>query len=225
MRLFLSPLKGIYFFNRSLIFVINMRYIILLFSIMFCTTFAKAQPWKGHYQSMGESEQKGLYDEVIVYGNKAIEAAKNEIGINNADFASIVNDVAILYKNAGYLEQAEPLYLQSTEIRKKILGEKHPSYASSLNNLAILYRNMGLYDKAEGYFTSAIEILEKQQDLSKPLYIATKSSLGFLYSFTGNYVKSEKLIKESLAEQKKLLPANHPNIATSQMPLPCFILR
>ena len=42
----------------------------------------------------------------------------------------------------GDFAQAEPLYKQALEIRKKALGEAHPDYATSLNNLALLYKNM-----------------------------------------------------------------------------------
>ncbi len=49
----------------------------------------------------------------------------------------------------GRLEEAEPLYKQSTEIIRTALGEDHPDFATSLNNLAGLYDSMGRYEEAE----------------------------------------------------------------------------
>jgi len=95
----------------------------------------------------------------IQYFRKAADLQK-ELGLEE-DFASTLNNLALLYKSQGRYDQAEPLYLQALELRKRLLGEDHPSVATSLNNLALLYYSQGRYDQAEPLFLQALEILER----------------------------------------------------------------
>ena len=44
------------------------------------------------------------------------------------------------YRFKGKLVEAEPLYKESLEIRRKVYGESHPKVATALNNLAELFR-------------------------------------------------------------------------------------
>ncbi|MDK2459800.1 tetratricopeptide repeat protein, partial [Aphanizomenon sp. PH219] len=60
-----------------------------------------------------------------------------------------LNNLAGLYESQGRYNDAEPLYLQSLDIRKRQLGDDHPDVASSLNNLAGLYESQGKYSEAE----------------------------------------------------------------------------
>jgi tetratricopeptide (TPR) repeat protein len=55
------------------------------------------------------------------------------------EFARSLNGLAFLYYSQGRYNDAEPLFLQSLEIRKRQLGTDHPDVAQSLNNLAGLY--------------------------------------------------------------------------------------
>lgn len=59
-------------------------------------------------------------------------------GGNHPDVASILNDLAGLYKKQGRYPEAEPLYQQVLRLRRSLLGEQHPDVATSLNNLAVL---------------------------------------------------------------------------------------
>ena len=65
------------------------------------------------------------------------------------------------YNNQGRYSEAEPLYQQALELRKKLLGEEHPDVATSLNNLAGLYNNQGRNSEAEPLYQEAIIIATK----------------------------------------------------------------
>jgi tetratricopeptide (TPR) repeat protein len=58
--------------------------------------------------------------------------------VQSKDYSTSLNNLAGLYLDQGNYSKAEPLYLQSITIDKKILGENHPDYATTLNNLALL---------------------------------------------------------------------------------------
>ena len=61
------------------------------------------------------------------------------LGEDHPDYATSLNNLAVLYQAMGDYARAEPLLRQAMEIRKQALGEDHPDYATSLNNLAGLY--------------------------------------------------------------------------------------
>ena len=51
-----------------------------------------------------------------------------------------MNNLADLYWNQGRYDEAEPLYLETLETRKRVLGDDHPDTLNSMNNLANLYQ-------------------------------------------------------------------------------------
>ena len=66
-----------------------------------------------------------------------------------------------LYSDGRYNE-AEELYVQVIETRKKNLGADHPSTLTSMANLAATYRNQGRWDAAEELFVQVIETSKKK---------------------------------------------------------------
>ena len=59
-----------------------------------------------------------------------------------------MNNVAILYKAQRRYDEAEPLYVKTLEIQKRVLREEHPDTLRTTNNLAILYGDQGRIDDA-----------------------------------------------------------------------------
>ena len=62
----------------------------------------------------------------------------NILGQDHPDYATSLNNLAMLYRAMGDHAAALPLFRQALEIRRTALGENHPDYAASLNNLAVL---------------------------------------------------------------------------------------
>ncbi|MEH1829563.1 MAG: CHAT domain-containing tetratricopeptide repeat protein, partial [Nostoc sp.] len=60
----------------------------------------------------------------------------------------------------GRYADAEPLYRQALEMRKRLLGEEHPDVATSLNNLAGLYWRQGDINHALKFFTQGLKVQE-----------------------------------------------------------------
>ena len=82
----------------------------------------------------------GAYDRAEPLFRQALEITKKALGEEHPDYATSLNNLAVLYRAMGAYDRAEPLYRQALEITKKALGEEHPDYATSLNNLAALYQ-------------------------------------------------------------------------------------
>ncbi|ELS00107.1 tetratricopeptide repeat protein, partial [Gloeocapsa sp. PCC 73106] len=54
--------------------------------------------------------------------------------------------------------EAEPLYSEALEMRRRMFSGDQPDVANSLNNLAGLYYSQGRYSEAESPLTEALEM-------------------------------------------------------------------
>lgn len=129
---------------------------------------------------------------------EAIRIREAAQGKENAEYASSLTTLAILYRALGEYEQAESLYLEARDIRARVLGKNHSEYAGSLNNLGNIYRIMGEYDKAEPLYLEALEIRMKTIGKEHSDYATVLNNLARLYREKGDYVKSAPLNREAL---------------------------
>ncbi|MGM3308917.1 tetratricopeptide repeat protein [Anabaena sp. WFMT] len=133
----------------------------------------------------------------------------------NIEFAYSLNGLALLYQSQGRYNDAEPLYLQSLDIRKCQLGTDHLDVASSFNNLALLYNYQGRYSKAKPLFIQSLEIYKYQLDADHPNVATSLNNLAGLYFYQKQYSEAEPLFLQSLEIRKYKLGNNHPDVATS----------
>ena len=89
---------------------------------------------------------------------KAIQELERETGRNNPDLASLLNILAIIYREQGRFEESIRILQETLEIRETVLGLKHPVVASTLNNLSVLHGKCGNFKTAEPLCQSALEI-------------------------------------------------------------------
>jgi tetratricopeptide (TPR) repeat protein len=149
----------------------------------------------------------------IEYFSKAADLQK-ELGLEE-DFASTLSNLAFLYRSQGRYDQAEPLYQQALELRKRLLGEEHPYVATSLNNLAFLYHSQGRYAEAEPLYLQALELRKHLLGEEHPYVATSLNNLAVLYRSQGRYAEAEPLYLQALELRKRLLGEDHPYVATS----------
>ncbi len=105
--------------------------------------------------------QRGRYSEAEPYAKEALRLGTEEFGPNDPSTATLLNNLALLYKTQGHYAEAEPLYQRALAIWEQALGPEHPDVATSLNNLAELYRVQGHYAEAEPLYQRSLGIWEK----------------------------------------------------------------
>ncbi len=149
----------------------------------------------------------------IEYFNKATELQK-ELGLEE-DFATSLNWLAFLHQLQGHYSEAESLYLQALELRKRLLGEEHSDVAQSLHNLASLYFVQGRYSEAEPLCMLALELRKQLLGEEHPDVATSLNNLARLYSSQGRYSEAEPLYLQALELRKRLLGEEHPDVATS----------
>jgi tetratricopeptide (TPR) repeat protein len=71
------------------------------------------------------------------------------LGRDHPAVATGLNNLALLYKDQGRYEEAEPLYSRALAIFENVLGLTHPSTVACRDNLRLLYEQQGWTDKAE----------------------------------------------------------------------------
>jgi tetratricopeptide (TPR) repeat protein len=151
----------------------------------------------------------GKYDEAVPMCKELCEWAKEDFGVNHVEYATSLNNLALLYDAQGRHDEAEPLHDQAKEIWRTALGEDHPPYATSLNNLALLYHDQGRHDEAEPLYMQAMEIRRTTLGEVHPNYAGSLHNLGVLYVEQGRLDKAAPLLQGALAILEKALPADH----------------
>src|SRR5690606_16202252 len=95
-----------------------------------------------------------------------IEAMKMRLklfGQINSEYASSLNNLALLYSKMGNLKDAENHYLEAIKIMSKIPNSQyHPNYAASLNSLGLIYLEKGDYSAALATLNTSMEIISHQ---------------------------------------------------------------
>ncbi|MGB3422128.1 MAG: tetratricopeptide repeat protein [Dolichospermum sp.] len=129
--------------------------------------------------------------------------------------ATSLNNLAELYESQGRYNDAEPLYLQSLDIRKCQLGNDHLDVAQSLNNLAVLYESQGRYNDAEPLYLQSLDIRKHQLGNDHPDVAQSLNNLAVLYESQGRFNDAEPLYLQSLDIYKRQLGNDHPNVAQS----------
>jgi tetratricopeptide (TPR) repeat protein len=96
--------------------------------------------------------------EAVEKARARLEQQKLALGERHPDYASGLNQLALLMIMYGDPAHAEPLLRQALGIREETLGERHPDYATNLSSLAGLLWARGDLDGAEPLLRRALEI-------------------------------------------------------------------
>jgi CHAT domain-containing protein/Flp pilus assembly protein TadD len=168
---------------------------------------------------VGALYHDGKYRDAIQSASWIVEKRREILGEKNSDYATSLNDLAMLYGAAGEYAKAEPLFQRALAIRKEVLGEKHPNYARSLNDLAGVYFHKGAYAKAEPFFQKALAIRAEALGEKDPEYATSLNDLAVLYGTMGEYAKAESLYLKASAIWLEVLGEKHRNYASSLLNL------
>ena len=132
-----------------------------------------------------------------------------------SEAASVLTDIANLFRHQGRYAEAEPLYVRALGINEKVLGPEHPDTARSLNNLAELWQSQGRYAEAEPLYRRALAIREKTLGPEHPNTAASFNNLAGLWRSQGRYAEAEPPFRRALEIHQKALGPEHPTTAGS----------
>jgi CHAT domain-containing protein len=146
---------------------------------------------------------KELQDKIIQF-----EKLKD---IQNKEYTDCLHQLALIYQNQGNFYQAEPLFLQIIEIKKKVFGEKNIEYASSLNDLAALHYYQGKYSDGEQLCLKAVKIRKEVLGKNSIEYLISLNNLAATYNKQHKNKEAESLYLEIIEIEKANLGDNKPD--------------
>jgi serine/threonine protein kinase/tetratricopeptide (TPR) repeat protein len=166
------------------------------------------------HTTIGQTYQSlGLYDEALPHLEEALRIHREDLGEEDADVVSCLNDLGTLQYLRGELEVAETLFRASLPLLINLYGEQHAQTAECLNNLGAVRRAVGDNDAAETLHRRALAV---RTALWGEDHLAVAESLNNLASALiakGDMQNAEPLMRRTLAIRSKHLRADHPDVA------------
>lgn len=143
------------------------------------------------------------------------ESVLKNIKENNADLASLSNNLSVIFESMGNLSKALESQIKSIQIKENLFDSNHPSLAVAYNNLSMIYNATGQMDKALEFQIKSLEISENIFDKEHPNLAASYNNLSQIYRDLGELEKALEFQLKAIAIYEKILDENHPEIATS----------
>lgn len=141
--------------------------------------------WIGYYfGTIGDTEASA----------QSLEKAKSLSKNYEANYASILDALGLLYFNNGNLKKAEAYFKQVESISKSIKDELR--YAKALGNLSLIYKKRGETETAKKLILKDITISER---------LAENQNTMYAYTLLGKVLLQEKKYNEALKALKKAL--------------------
>ena len=157
----------------------------------------------------------GKYAEAVPLAQRYAEAMKARHGADHPEYATALNNLALVFHHQGRYAEAERLYKTSLRIRETALGHNHSSTATSLNNLAGLYGNLGRYAEAEPLYKRSLRLDEATHGNNHPSVATALNNLGALYQAQSRHREAEDSYRRSLRIRETALGKDHADTGTS----------
>ncbi|KIN03538.1 hypothetical protein OIDMADRAFT_177691 [Oidiodendron maius Zn] len=154
-----------------------------------------------------DHQNRSIWRRYLVHALYALESnlidKYDEIRINLAWKVGLC-----LYSDGRYNE-AEVLFAEVMEMRKKVLGAEHPNTLTSIANLASTYRNQGRWTEAEEL---GVQVMETRKTVLGAEHLDTLTSmnnLALIYRNQGRWKEAEELHTQVMETRKRVLGTEH----------------
>lgn len=127
--------------------------------------------------------------------------------------ASLLSNLATLYRDQGKFTLAEPLFQRALHIWKQTGGSEYIEFATTLKGLAVIYGMQGKYTEAEPLFQEALGIFEQYAGPDHPSLASSLSNLANIYRAQGKYALAEPLYLRALHIWEQGRGPDHPDVA------------
>ncbi|MEO1584570.1 MAG: tetratricopeptide repeat protein [Planctomycetota bacterium] len=136
-------------------------------------------------------------------------------GSDSEPMARVLNQVAFVQTTLGRAAEAEPIFQQALDMRRRLFEGDHPDVAQSLNSLAFVRQALGRADEAEPIYQEALDMARRLYDGDHPNIATGLNNLASVKESLGRADEAEPIYQEALDMVRRLYDGDHPNIATS----------
>jgi CHAT domain-containing protein/Tfp pilus assembly protein PilF len=165
------------------------------------------------YKKAKALEEQGKLSEASAAYEKVLAQSERVFGPTDGNTATVLVDLAGVYKEQARYARAEALYRRGLKIREANLGKNHLDVAVIHNNLADLCQYQGRYEEAEQHYRRSLTIVEKKKGKDHPIVATVLTNLGTLYSAQARYALAETVLQRSLQIREAKRGKDHPEVA------------
>ena len=153
----------------------------------------------------------GRLQAALPYFQRELDARAAQLGPNNPELATDLNDLAEVNRRLGRLEVAETLYQRAIALDEKAGPRNAAGHATSLNNLALVYKAQGRLAEAEKLHARSLRLLEDTLGPNQPEVALGMNNLAVLYRDEGKLGDARQLQERAVAIAEATLGRQHPD--------------
>jgi eukaryotic-like serine/threonine-protein kinase len=150
----------------------------------------------------------GKPDLALLLSEETLKLRKAKLGPDHPDTLISMNSVAACYWSLKRLDQSVPLFEAVLRLREKQLGRGHPDTLLTVANLGVNYKDSGRVAESLPLLEEAYRAATKF-----PTLRVVGPQLLDAYSKAGKPAEAAKLADEVLADARKTLPKDSPQLA------------
>jgi tetratricopeptide (TPR) repeat protein len=158
-------------------------------------------------------ENRMLWHEYLSHGQSVLESA--EFQGETEERENLAYKVRKCLNSDGRYREAEILFNEILEKKRKRLEDDDPSMLSSMANLALTYQNQGQWTEAEKLDMQVIETRKTVLGPEHPDTLTSMANLASTYRHQGRCTEAEKLEVQVMETFKTVLGPEHPDTLTS----------
>lgn len=141
---------------------------------------------------------------------------ENRMQKNAPEYASLLNQLGMLYIEMNKMAQVEELLVKAGDIYKKKFTENNTSYAKVQNDLGNFYRMQGRFDDAEKFLTKAKDINNSLLGANHPDYVKSVEDLGILYWRKKDFAMAKTHYSEAMEKSLEFINQYFPPMSEAE---------
>ena len=157
----------------------------------------------------------GDLDDAMRQANNTRRSAKRHLGETHPVYAAATLTVGTIHRLQGNFETAEPLYLQSIDILKKLGQPGEKDLAEAYASFAELIGETGDMAASREYGQKSLALMNRLFGPASVQAAAATNNLGMAMMKLGDMDAAEATLKKALAIYEKLYGPDHAEIASS----------
>jgi tetratricopeptide (TPR) repeat protein len=154
--------------------------------------------------------------QAVEYGQDLVADSVRIMGDTHPDTLISRRHLAIAYQDAGWLDEAIPLFERTLADRERVLGDTHPSAMFSRADLAYAYQASGRLQEATPLFERTLADRERVLGTDHPDTLTSRSYLAASYQAAGRLDEAIPLMERTLADRERIQGDAHPDTLTSR---------
>ncbi len=142
----------------------------------------------------------------------AIAGSPSSLALERAD---ILSDLGRVYRAMGRTAEAERVFQEALDIRRRLLHPADTAVASALASVGVVRLDQAKLAEAEALLRESLRLLEGRGDSLSLDLASVMTTLGQVLDQQRRLPEAESLLVKALAIRQRVLPAEHPEIGSA----------